>query len=59
MKNKNETFGKWELVYEGLDFYNFHCSVCHGRQDVNCKSDIEEYKYCPRCGKEMIKWQDR
>ena len=50
---KDKTLAEWELIFDGLGYTNFQCSKCEGVQTVDCKYDIEEYKYCPRCGEKM------
>ena len=53
---KDKPLAEWELIYDGVGYSNFKCSACHREQTVDCKYDIEEYKYCPRCGKKMKKY---
>ena len=57
LKERNPKCGEWILVYDGLDFANFECSICHDRTDVNGKYDIEDYRYCKHCGTKMKKWR--
>ena len=56
--SKDKVLAEWELIYDGLGYSNFQCSSCHGVQTVDCKYDIKEYKYCPRCGKKMEKYDE-
>lgn len=51
--NKDKVLAEWELVYDGLGYTNFQCSKCRKTQTVDCKYDIEEYRFCPRCGTKM------
>ena len=56
MNKKKDKKAKWELIYDGIGYSNFSCSSCNGVQCVDCKYDIKEYKFCPRCGTKMEKW---